>query len=405
MIKYAKGSSLTVRMIKKIKIVFYHITKFYYQYININACKFDKLIERYRENVILPINTEKLITLYTDYALPLCVILSNNENKSWFYQYFIQIYSGINHNVKYFAITYVDCDETFKEVLNTDCIRLNEIKNIRNIVEYIISKLNENYYIIVNIDEYFIKNKCNYQVEHFYHKTLIYGFSIKERELLAIGFDSKQFFTDIKISFDELQESYNYSRIDRDDYPIFKLLSLKQTTNCTKFNIERFINELHNYIFSVKEGYEDSKKLSYIEGNRAFGINAYYDLIYQLENFNTVEYQPRFHDFHIFWEHRRGIYDRLKYLMSQYKLSDKSKQLINEYSQIVHNCNTIRNKYIKIVLSGKNEDFYKPIENIDDLLYLAKLMRNVLCDEEILLKSILENLKCDLQILTDQHII
>ena len=122
----------------------------------------------------LPVVEQNHITLFNRYSLWMCVILSNSKLENWLFHNFNNVISsrtGNEYFPNYMEDLYRFHDELFcRQIMSFDCIKE------QNTMDLIITKLNQQYYCMIEVDEYFLPFSDSFQKRNFVHPLLIYGY-------------------------------------------------------------------------------------------------------------------------------------------------------------------------------------------------------------------------------------
>lgn len=337
------------------------------------------------------------IKQHTNYAVPLSIILSNEVLYNWYYEHFIQVFSISGADNARFRVLYADNRYPFEELLSFSEISLKDLQAIPDITEYAIESISENFYLKVFVDSYYIRNKAAFMSHHKLQIIIIYGYDIDKEIFKGLSFNSNTVFTVIDIGFNELKDAFNsalqskiegYSDNDKVSEPIVEKIKLKDIDEY-KFNLEFFNNSLEDYLLSNGQNYRirNSIKTRFI---RQYGINAYKDFHDHLFRVINDDSALAYHDFHIFWEHRAALYERLNFIASEYNAQQALNPLIDSYLSIVKASSVIRNKYMKSVIkSNPGGNQYSQIRDKAALHDLALRINNVLDTEQVILTSVL----------------
>ncbi|MHB8062513.1 MAG: TubC N-terminal docking domain-related protein [Ruminiclostridium sp.] len=334
-----------------------------------NADKLSSIgMEEYPQSMELIVVMQKEITTWLHRSLPLCVVLAFKKYLPWYYSNFIQIFSFTNEN-GYIELNYLEPRDCCSEIVDMICLGYPLLKKVENIIDYIIENINMGYYLIINVDEYYLPNKWAYEKLHFIHSSLIYGYDNKEKQLKAIGF-KQNIFTEITFDYTQFIQAYENGRIHYKDsapwceWSAIQLMRPKKFELEYPFSNESFLKELKSYLFSIG----DSIKLysfEYYENRVEFGFQVYDVIIKNLENLIqgniTMDYRP----IHLIGEHKKCIYDRIGYVISRNNLTGEIVKLHEEYMEVVKRFNIIRIKFLKYLKSFGNTNIYNP--NISNL--------------------------------------
>lgn len=205
------------------------------------------------------------------------------------------------------------------------------------LVNTIMDSINENKYVHIVIDHYYIKNSGRFHRMHFTHDTAtIYGYD-REQELFYVADNFSQGkYKVIAISFDEIcagRKDIEYSTIES--------MKIKKD-----INFELGANEIYNmvdcFLYSKAPNGKGNEKYIY-------GI-AVYDILINLANQILIEdnsYDIR--PYYIIENHCNIGSQLLKYLSENYNF-DKSilEKCFLTYEKLKTNIQNIKNLYLKL---------------------------------------------------------
>ncbi len=307
-------------------------------------------IEEYPVSKELKVVMQRDITTYLHRSLPLCAILACDKYLPWYFNNFIQVFSFTDSN-GYVELNYLEPRDCFIEIADVVCLGYHLLKNEKSILEFIIEKLNMGYYLVMNVDEFYLPNKWDYQKNHFVHSSLIYGYDNTTKQIKAIGFNQERLFTGLTFDYSEFTDAYENGKIHYKNYAPWcdwsavQLIRPKSFDGEFPFSTTRFINELEDYLLSRS----DLRRLysfEYQPEQVEYGFKAYDVLIGNLhrllEGKLTIDYRA----LHLLSEHKKCLYDRLGYVISKYQLSGKITGLHKQYMGIVERWNDIRLEYL-----------------------------------------------------------
>lgn len=342
---------------------------------------------------ILNTNDKIPVTQHTAYAIPLSIILGNTANWQWVYQKFVQVYSSmINGPTIKMRMYYYDDRYAFEEKLSIK--KAEHTEEIKDIVEFIIENINNLIYVQMYIDTFCIEEKR--AGGHNIQRVLLFGADVEREKIYVKGYNHNLHFATYLVSFDELRKAFlsckmeiNYSP---DIYPI-ELIEIRDNPP-EMFSIEKYRKQLLCYLNS------DNDKIEFMQCGRSlselksFGVNAYRDFEEYIKVAMDNKYRVPYHDFHLFYEHRKINLDRFKYINTL--LEDKME--IDEYANIVRECNSIRMSYMKNAV--KQGGLYEPIYDRDIMLHYQEQMHLINNKEIEVLDKMMQKLNYSLPIVS-----
>lgn len=129
-----------------------------------------------------------------------------------------------------------------------------------------------------------------------------------------------------------------------------------------------------------------------IDAQVEYGFNLY-DVFIKIQGKITSDYRA----IHLLAEHKKGIYDRIGYVISRYNLEGEIVALHKEYMKVVQQADIIRIKVLKNLRAFGNANIYNPtVSNlnlkqrakVEDVLHSMKNLKNT--ENDILEKLILQ---------------
>jgi hypothetical protein len=319
------------------------------------------------------------IKTYMFHFIYLCVILSDERYDTWYMNNFIQIYTHINaaHPNPFLMIDY--SEDPYKEILYRELFDYQAIKG--NILDFVIGKINQNQYVYIYTDEYYLPVKIFYKKTHFVHESLIYGFNYKEKILYSMSLDKSFQFTMINYDFNTFQEAYEMGKVSYKTLAPWvegravNIFSLNPEKIDPVFSVNRFLAKLKEYIYSIDDHSHASSQWDYDKRVKRCGLEVY-DVIKQsvrgeFEGLNTYDYRA----FHLIAEHKKGIYKRLNYIISIYGLEKKLSDHIMIYKKVVDQFEIIRIKYLhQVLLESSFKNIYQPIKKKHKIIQFCNII-------------------------------
>mgnify|MGYP000020600920 CR=1 FL=1 len=288
---------------------------------------------------------------YLHHGYPLSAVWGNESYLPWFYSNFIQIHSNPYGIMKLDFIHKGWWGFPFNhETVSNNTLRSNRI----DINEFIKNAINDDFYVIIKLDEYYIPDRYFYKRKQFIHQTLIYGFNTETKTYNIHGFNEKHTFQVTKLSFEDFNKAFNSVR-KKQNIDFFKFNKKPDI----KFDLSLVIEWLRYYLYDTNQVY-----LIYYGGeleNRNFGINVYDDLIKYIQITDETNLDIR--AFHILWEHKKCMNLRMDYMQDTQNINIKT-EILNELINIEKNALTIRNLVLKYNVSHNKKIILRIIEDL-----------------------------------------
>lgn len=271
--------------------------------------------------VLLPIYYNPLTTMYNNYSFVTGIIQGhkNNSFEPWSYGRFINCAFNPGFGFRIFGTP-----DIFD--VTTNLIRRVESRCLPRIkwMDYWKSLLDNGVYIQANINEQYIPGKWAYNVEKYYHDSLVIGYNDEKETFTLFTRLADQNLHIIDVSYSDMLKSY----IEKGSW----FLLYKYTPNEVTLDLPLIRQELSHYFYS-------SQSSNYIRGT-SYGIKA---LKYLCE-YLTREYK---HGKDIDYRFTRGLTEQKALMLSMcnylntngFNLSEDILTLCKEaadYAQRIH---------------------------------------------------------------------
>jgi hypothetical protein len=323
----------------------------------------------------LPIKYPLIIT-YPQETHLISIVSMHEQFLPWFHSNFIQLKCSLYHHDMDLKM-YPDNFQRVCPLLEYQHLTRNSLgKWFPDIVNFIVQCIDDGLFFHATVNSYYISAyKRVFQKLHHFHEVLIFGYdSDLEVFFAADFFDANYEFK--AIPFYEFVASYR--SIDHDDHGLdinnhlngIELMRFNPRSHFNKkshylLDIENIVDLLGDYVYSSNT----SKKYTVFENSLddTYGLSVYNFLIKHIELVLTGEISwCNYRSFHIFYEHKKCMVLRIKYLCDlglykDTKLHLDSLKIIEQHSLIN------KNKVMKYMISGDKK-------NIMNLTVLLKEM-------------------------------
>lgn len=144
-------------------------------------------------------------------AFPLCIILSEDSFKPLFYENFVNVFGFVKQTedtdiwmIDSFSFEKGYHGGIFNEVLNLKSMSHTELDTIKDIVFFIKENIDRENYLVLFLDEFYLKSIRPRMEMHNTHELLVYGYDLEKDIVMAVGFDKNYSFSKIDIPLTEL---------------------------------------------------------------------------------------------------------------------------------------------------------------------------------------------------------
>ena len=318
------------------------------------------------------------------------MLLNNYDAQNWFYSNFIQVkYIRDSENNPRFIFNY-SLGNLTKYFYNIPYLEVRNIKRgflleiCDDIMKVICKAIEEGYYIMTMVDEFYLPQRYHYNKEHYLHLILINGFNRKSNVFYTVGFNGHKYEESIfKIEdiIKAISSMKGNNKGVRDDcFMMYKLQEkekiqyLQESYNYFpyKLNLKLIKRSLQEYLLS-KCSDEHFDTFYEISPNSEYGISYYEAIIEYINKFVEKKYEEDIYiiAFHGMVEHKEVMIQRLIYLRDNdyvYEIED----IIQMYKDIVGMAKIVRNLLIKYNLAKKNDLLIKVRIYLEEMYFLEK---------------------------------
>ncbi|MGG0646511.1 hypothetical protein ABE083_06560 [Bacillus mycoides] len=328
---------------------------------------------------ILPINTEINVTCFQFEAFPLAIISNYKESFPWIHSNYIQLafhkdFIEAPVPFKFYLFDYSIIPWLKVQKLDREVYPLfNE-----DIVDFIKKAIDLEYYVYLNVDEYFIPHRTAFKNYNKSHDILVLGYSENDLEFSVLGYNDKQFFSKTKVPYDLFRKGFqNLSNIENDCNQIY-LYKFERNANYT-FRLSVVIDSLKEYLYSMNSAGKFNALAE--PENLVFGIECYNYLDKYLDYLGEGAFYIDLRYLQKLLEHKSCMLKRIEYLEQEDYL-EKKHGFSNTYSDVVKKSKNI--KLLTMKFNKKNnvstfKNIKKILKDIKDLEIetLSKLIKRL----------------------------
>ena len=314
--------------------------------------------------------TKPLVTAFPYHADLFSVISDIPTAEEWIMNYLLQL--RVNKIGVYDLFLDFATGDADNLINNCPFIKINAIERnqIDNIIEAVIAAIDEDKYIYVSIDRYYIRECDEYNICHMNHDMLISGYDKTKEVFIGSDFFVSGKYETKEISFSEFRDAYdNYNR---NAYSVFEdvLLITKRTGYRYKFNEELAMELLCEYMAAsnTNKRFYPIKDQRFLNNDRfSFGIEIYEVLIKNIGTIKEGKCISPIRSYHVLYEHKKLVFKMLNLL-----LASRCLKLVNDdieaYRDVILSAERVRNLILK----------YHVIQNekyLDDAICILKSMK------------------------------
>ena len=252
-----------------------------------------------------------------------------------------------------------------------------------DIIDFLIDAINVNYYIYIEVDEFYIKEYDNYKKKHLSHTILIYGYDEEVKEFYVADFykDRKYYFA--KVTFEEIKKGYeNISTT----FLLGIILLRKKDSSYFTYEYSRtgLIKNLEDFLYS-KNTKERNMIINYKRvmphvNESVFGLSVFDSICY---SFSKTGYVP-LTNLYVIKEHIK-VLEIIVLQLSKLGLVEDWENIYFVLQDIYRKSELSIYLNIKYRISNKNQLITRIIE----------LIQEIKTKEELLVKKIIDNIRME----------
>lgn len=293
----------------------------------------------------LPINPHPPIAGYTVY--PLAIVAASNRYLPWFYSQHIQVFCpsdfSENPGAKFDFYRHPLSRQNPCPLLNAFSLHRSHCTDDHGaIAPFLIRQLDENRYIQLYANEFYIPDRKKYLNTHYTHALLIFGYDLERDEFDILGYNRLGNLAPSRIAVEQLEIAFQRVHYLPERMEIINLFAWNPDADFG-FDIHLMAETLEDYLFSRNTSERFRMIAPPIDG--LFGIETSQALIARLESEHPGRFDIR--PVHIFWEHKKCMLDRIRYLETHGHI-DPSDGFSSSYMQIENSARIARMIMLKL---------------------------------------------------------
>ncbi|MEK4007728.1 hypothetical protein [Paenibacillus sp. FSL H3-0333] len=305
---------------------------------------------------------------YHFYSYPLAIILNYESSYPWFYSNYIQLAFNRDMNAPvpfcFYMYDYAIVPWLTTYRLSREVYALTD----KPIVDFVKAALDKEYYVYLNLDEYFVPERFTYGKEHFSHDSLVYGYDSSTRSFHILGFNGKGMYVSSQITFQAFEASFRYLDQMGNECNQIVLYQYKEDGKYD-FNQKLVCESLEDYLYSRNT----SERFSMVESpwERAYGMEIYDVLLKYFNNLSEGEAAADVRHVHILWEHKHCMKLRTEYMFDREII--RKPHLVEQAVFLEGQALILKNNFLKYCVNCKPELLASIIQLTEDIRELEKV--------------------------------
>ncbi|PXV95598.1 hypothetical protein C8E03_101227 [Lachnotalea glycerini] len=324
---------------------------------------------------ILNVVVQRKINCYSSDAYFLNLILAYPNMLPWIYENYIQLFFSSGKKVRN-----TNENEVFLDFFGgwTEPRKLLNCKqydrkflSTTDIICFIENKISDGFYLYTYIDEYYSISEGK---EHYCHDISIYGYDKIKQLLHVIGFDKKGNYTTYTILYSVFRLAFESGILLSKEYDQYGgknyLLGIAPNFSREKKyviepeNMKSIFYDYLNNIRTIDNFVTDDPNYDlYMQPQNVYGICVYDCITEYISNFTNWTHKIDYRIFHVLYEHKKLMSDRLLYLKEELKYPISEQEII-QTNELIHSCDKARLIVLKHNIIPKEQTLSKLLNYI-----------------------------------------
>jgi len=311
---------------------------------------------------VLPINDRPPLIGKLRHAYPLSILATDDAYLPWFYNNYIQLFCPLARGFPHTQVDFfypphypstplLDVQIFDRRVLE---------KSLRgSIGSFFAHCIDDDLYIRIYVDEFYIGQRAAYQREHFLHKVLLCGYDEGKEIFHIMGFLPNGQYGRSEVGFADLERSFYSDALlgemraidsgERDsalgDFSEIWLAKYRRERRC-EFDLPLVVEQLMDYLLS-RNTIERFRMLDISHlGQEEIGMGIYRSIQRRLEYALETPFYFDFLSLHTLWEHKKCMLMRMHYMEEQGYL-DPVDQYSSEFGEVERQARILRMMMLK----------------------------------------------------------
>jgi hypothetical protein len=296
--------------------------------------------------ITLPLEVP-LIDVHSFHAFSLAILLTNKQlTMPWILSNYIHIF-GVPHfdkgNFIHLATSsnFYEMPYTFVSKLHTEQLR----SWFPDHIQFFIDCLNQNQYLSIALDEYYIPDTHSYQKNHLVHHILVHGYDLNQQLFRVAGYFSNPplFAFNKPVSFELFGEALAHAgpvkqRVSQ-TLEIIRFPYEDLSTTPYEFDISMIIRSLEDHLLSRPLIEKNPKRIDFWFGMRAYELLVQFLQLEQENNKLIIHMKV----LQTLVNHKKIMLERMKYLYEHQYITDSgfigmSEELLKKTVIVHHLC-------------------------------------------------------------------
>lgn len=352
---------------------------------------------------ILRIKERHNVLSYVHYINPLSSILWNENKADWIHEHFTNIYL-IRESNNYLWFDYLEAEDYMRDVCSQETMSIQKFMTCFSesvsLIDLIRKHLNEDFYLILFADSFYLKGTPSFQEKHEYFGAYLYGYDDETESLYGLGYRNNGTYGTISYSYDAFEEAVkSVLRVSHKNeiwIEWYMLTRLKMIDESLKYQYypDNFIRQVEEFLDSCGDESRLRPDTILCRGtNASYGLNAQNGLIKAFDELYDDKYVMDYRYVYLLSEHKQLLYNKLK-RYHEFSQEDFS-YFVEAYNDLSKQFSLAKDYYLINVLKDNDTktNVYGMLKNKKAILSIKGMLEKASAEEEELLRAFLAKVK------------
>ncbi|WP_410768008.1 hypothetical protein [Fontibacillus sp. BL9] len=296
------------------------------------------------------------VAVYKRYSHFLGIMEKDKEALTWVINHFLQLQSEKSMEEDIHWLSFYTGHPLLVRHCNNPFLYIQEIEtelvsSLTDLAQFIIKCINNDQYVYINCNSYYIPNSVYYLKYHKRSQVLVCGYDSEEGLIYYMDYSLRHRYEMLSLPISDFLAAAKQGNVDEPNNRA-KILIIEQEKNAKyQFNIRLAYDLLEDYLHA-RNTFERFPVFPKPRDQALFGMNIYSELsrYTALMGENNSKVHQTVLPYQVFMEHKRCLSLLVQYL-TKHSYIECSEQLIQAFATIEDKARILRNAYIRYHLN------------------------------------------------------
>lgn len=332
---------------------------------------------------VLPVG-QPVVWTYKNYAIPLSIMANAPESRIWALNRFLQLYTRRDISEDYHWLQFYLIHDSMTDNyshnpwLSIQTFDSAWIAGHQSVHSFIQARINQNQYVELNGDQYYLPHTYAYAKQHRFSNLLIHGYDDEEQayHILDFTYTTTRQFQSLRIPYSDL-----ILHIEGKPTKPLKIIQLN-TDMHAEFNLELVRQLLDDYLHARSTPSRFMMLPQPFE-HATFGTGVYAKLEEYIQALIAHTSYANVLPFHILYEHKKCVKELVEYLNQEnmFRNASTADTILQEAASLWNKSQVFRNYKLKFLRNPDKALFHKMLDMLPDMKERDQLLCEAILSE------------------------